>query len=395
MLNLLQAAERSESLFGYLDSLPPDTTVYRAIQVSLAQHRNLLRNGIEWPRLDAGDTLEPGMTDPRVAVLRARLGVPVIDSRTDANFYDENLALAVADFQSRHALEDDSLVGKATVRALNVSIVDRIDQLRVNLEWQRWAAMPEHDEYLLVNVAQFAIHLVNNDERVWSTRTQVGRYKRQTPMFKSELNSMVANPSWTVPPGIFRKDVLPAVQADPEYLTRKQMRVIDAAGRTVDGASIDWQATTAATFPYRLRAKPGRTNALGKIKFQMPNPYMIYLHDTPSRNLFNKDVRAFSSGCIRLEQPAELAQLILDRQQNVSAERFNAALDSRRTRHVDLDAPMPIVVMYGTVDLDASGQLVFARDIYRKDSKVLMALNAADPDERDTILLAQLQSAGR
>jgi len=390
-LELLSAAADSESLFSYLNGLAPDTVLYRAMQASLAEHRRLVADSVEWTLLPTGSTLEPGVTDPRVALLRQRLGLAQTDmSEAENHFYDANLALAVADFQARHMLDSDGLVGKSTVQALNISIRERVDQLLVNLEWRRWAAMPEHQEYLVVNVAQFAIHLVDDDERIWTTRTQVGRYKRQTPTFKSALTSVVANPSWTVPPTIFREDVLPELQADRGYLRRKNMRVIDAAGRTVDSQSIDWEQTTARDFPYRLRAKPSKGNALGRMKFQMPNPYLIYLHDTPSRRLFENDIRTFSSGCIRLEQPEQLAQLLVERQSKVSPERLNSALAGKRTRHIELDAPMPIVVMYGTVDMDDTGRLVFARDVYRRDKRVLAAMNPAKPDERDTILLAAL-----
>jgi murein L,D-transpeptidase YcbB/YkuD len=390
---LLTTAAESASLFAYLHGLAPDTLLYRTLQGELAKYRTLSDQGYDWPRVAQGETLEPGMRDPRVAALRERLGVPAASA--DAELFDAGLSAAVAAFQARHALTSDGLVGARTITALNASLRDRIEQLRVNLEWQRWAAMPGHDAYVLVNIAQYAIHLVEDGERTWSSRTQVGRYRRQTPTFKSSLERIVANPSWTVPPTIFREDILPEVKADPSYLDRKQMRVIDSRGQTVASELIDWQHTTAAEFPYRLRANPGKGNALGQLKFEMPNPYLVYLHDTPSRNLFSHDIRAFSSGCVRLEEPEQLARLLLERQQRDLEPRLDSALAKGRTRYIELDTPMPIVVMYGTVDLGADGQLVFAPDVYRKDRLVLAAMNAAEPDERDTILLAGLGTSER
>jgi murein L,D-transpeptidase YcbB/YkuD len=389
---LLTGAAESESLFSYLNALTPDTVIYRALQSGLSEYRRMLAQGTAWVHVSSGQMLEPGMHEPRVALLRERLGQTSPDmSEIERNFYDPDLAAAVADFQARHLLTSDSLVGGQTVAALNVPVAKRIDQILVNLEWQRWAAMPEHQEYLLVNVAQFAIHLVEDGDRTWSARTQVGRYNRQTPVFKSELTKVVANPTWTVPPTIFREDVLPKVQADPAYLERQQMRVIDAAGQTVDTSNFDWQAATAGDFPYRLRAKAGKSNALGQIKFEIPNPYLIYLHDTPSRKLFDNDVRAFSSGCIRLENPGELAHLLMERQVARTANRIDKAMAGQRTRHIELDKPMPIVIMYGTVDVNKSGDLVFARDVYRRDRVVLAAINTAQPDDRDTIMLARVE----
>jgi murein L,D-transpeptidase YcbB/YkuD len=171
------------------------------------------------------------------------------------------------------------------------------------------------------------------------------------------------------------------------------MRVIDKSGKTVDSSDFDWKSISAVDFPYRLRAFPGATNALGRLKFEMPNPYFIYLHDTPSRDLFADDLRAFSSGCIRLENPEQLARRLMVREADAAVARLDRALSAERTRHLELGDPIPVVVMYGTVDIDANGELVFARDVYGRDSAVLMAMHSSQPDDRDTIMLAQL-SAG-
>jgi murein L,D-transpeptidase YcbB/YkuD len=381
---LLTSAADAESLFAYLDSLPPDTLLYRKLQWSLAWHRALLEQGTAWALIPRGRTLETGMTDARVPLLRQRLGLAARE--IDADVYDAELTQAVADFQARHLLDSDGLLGRRTLAALNTSIQARVDQLRVNLEWQRWAAMPEHDEYLLVNVAHYTMHWMQDGARVWSTRTMVGRSRRPTPTFKSAFSAIMINPAWTVPPTIFREDLLPQLQADAGHLQRQRMRVIDRSGHAVDSAMIDWQQTSAADFPYRLRASPGGSNPLGRMKFLTPNPYLVYLHDTPAKHLFENATRAFSSGCIRVEQPEILAKLLTDRQPGNVRERLQAALAGQRSRFIGLEQPIPIVVMYGTVDLNAADELVFARDLYGKDLRVLTALNSIDEQQRTTVL---------
>lgn len=383
---LLTAAANSASLFAYLNSLPPDTLLYRKLQSSLARHRALFEQGATWPLIPRGRTLATGLQDARVPILRQRLGLAV--GETGSDIYDTELAQAVADFQAQHLLDSDGLVGRQTVAALNTSIRARVDQLRVNLEWQRWAAMPEHDEYLLVNVAHYTMHWMLDGERAWSTRTQVGKRQRPTPTFKSVIDAIMTNPPWTVPPTIFREDMLPQLQTDPDYLQRQQMHVIDRSGRPVDSATVDWRQASAVDFAYRLRAGPGAGNPLGRMKFLMPNPYQIFLHDTPSKHLFDSDTRAFSSGCIRVQQPDKLAEFLVDRQPDNSQERLQAALAGKQTRYIGLDRPLPVVVMYATIDLDAAGELAIARDLYDKDAQVLAALNSIDEQDRNAVLLA-------
>jgi murein L,D-transpeptidase YcbB/YkuD len=383
---LLTDAANAESLRNHLDGLAPNTTLYRKLRWSLAWHRALLTQHIVHPYMPRGRVLQIGMRDPRVLLLRVRLGQT--GPTADGQRYDDDISAAVAKFQQQHLLDADGMLGQQTIDALNVSVAERIDQLRVNLEWQRWAAMPEHDEYLLVNVAHYTLHKIERDQRTWSMRTQVGKRKRPTPTFKAEITAIMANPSWTVPPTIFREDILPKLQADPGYLQRKRMQIVDRSGRAIDSSTFNWQKTTAANFPYRLREGPGRTNALGRVKFLMPNPHLIYLHDTPSKRLFDRDARAFSSGCIRLQEPEKLAEFLIARQSGDGQARLKSALDGKRSRYIGLDQPIPIVVMYGTADLDADGELILARDLYGKDARVLAALDKNSEPENERIVIA-------
>lgn len=392
--SLLTAAAESDSLFSYLHSLAPDTLLYRKLLSSLARYRQLVQQATDGsvqlarPAIADGRVLEIGMADRRVPALRARLELP---ERQDTT-YDAELAAAVADFQRRHKLGADGVLGPRTVRALNVPLAARIAQLRVNLDAQRWAAMPAAATYLRVNIAQFELQLIEAGTAVWSMRTQVGRRTRPTPVFKSELQSIVANPTWTVPPTIFREDVLPRIQQDPGYLAAQNMYPVDARGRAVDSTTIEWASVTADSFPYRIRSGPWPGNALGKLKFQMPNPYLIYLHDTPSRHLFKGSMRATSSGCIRLEHPQELATRLMSYQSAKQQARMRAALATDQTRYIALDQPLPIVVMYATIDLGADNELVFAEDIYRNDVLAAAALDRTLSDS-EPVMFARLEAA--
>jgi murein L,D-transpeptidase YcbB/YkuD len=253
-----------------------------------------------------GPALRPGTTDARVPALAARLAITRdLDLDRDAlaaasTRYEEPLVAAVRAFQARHGLAADGVVGAATRAALNVPAARRVEQLRANLERARWVFYDPESEFLVVNIASFQLYHVRRGEIVWRTRVQVGRPYRQTPVFRAELTYLVFNPTWTVPPTIFREDILPELRRDPGYLAARHIEVIDAAGKRVDPQTVDWSGRS---FPYRLVQTPGADNALGRLKFMFPNEYSVYLHDTPSRDLFERSSRAFSSGCIRVENP--------------------------------------------------------------------------------------------
>ncbi|MBT8422965.1 MAG: L,D-transpeptidase family protein [Gammaproteobacteria bacterium] len=381
---MLHSAAASESLLIYLNNLAPQDLLYRKLQHSLAGHRTMRDDGLESPRIKAGRTLEPGMRDTRVPQLRQRLGLePVAD---DADLYDAPLAAAVARFQQRHRLQADGIVGPRTRRTLNISLSRRIAQLRVNLEWQRWARTPAGTDYLRVNIPHYTLQWVEDGRSQWSMRTQVGNKDRQTPVFRSVVNAISANPTWTIPPTIFREDILPLLQTDAAYLQQKGMYVVDRRGRPVDAGLIDWQTTTADEFPYRLRRGPGLGNALGSMKFMMPNPYLIYLHDTPAKHLFRQPTRATSSGCIRVEEPQQLAEFLVSMQKQRSQQRLVKAMSTNKTRYIGFDAPVPIIILYATIDLNDEGELIFADDIYHRDRQVLAVLNSTQAQQPDTLI---------
>ncbi len=376
----IQAAIDSRSLLEFADEAIPRVFLYDRFKKALAEYRALAAAG-GWPSVPPGPTLKPGMTDARVPVLAERLRV-TSDLPKDApagDLYDAALVDGVRHFQARHGLTVDGVVGPATFAALNAPVEARIDQLRANLERARWVLYDPESEFLVVNIAGFRIYLVRRGEVVWRSRVQVGRPYRQTPVFRAELRYLVLNPTWTVPPTIFRLDLLPEIRRNVGVLAERGIDVLDAAGMRVDPTTIDWSGTR---FPYQLVQRPGPNNALGRVKFMFPNEHAVYLHDTPSRDLFERSDRAFSSGCIRVENPFELAELLLGA--SWPRERLDAAVASGETRTIFLPKPMTLLLLYWTAEVDAEGRVIFYRDVYGRDPAVIAALGRRF-DARDVL----------
>lgn len=353
----------------------PPHAIYRRGLAALARYRRIRDEG-GWEPVPDGPKLELGAAGPRVTALRARLAATGDLPRGDeGGAFDSGLEQAVERFQARHGLEADGVAGKGTLAELNVPVEARIDQIRVNLERARWVLHDLSGDFLLVDIAGFELRLFRDDQIVWTARVQVGRPFRATPVFRSRIRYLDFNPTWTIPPGILHKDTLPAVQRDPTYLSERNIRVIDGDGNEVSSSAVDWSRYPAAPFPYRLVQDPGPSNALGLVKFMFPNEHLVFLHDTPSRGLFDRTERAFSSGCIRVEQPFELARLLLNDPQEWSAEAITRVVDSRETRTVLLTEPEPVILLYWTVDLVQEGRVGFKRDLYGRDAPLLEALS--------------------
>ena len=354
----------------------PHHYLYERGRAALARYRQLAADG-GWEPLPPGDRLGPGMSDPRVPALRRRLaaeGDLALAGGTTS--YDAPVAAAVRGFQHRHGLPADGAVGEATRRALNVPLEARIDALRLNLERGRWVLgdIGEGD-LVVVDIAGYGVRYVRDRQVIWRGRAIVGRRYRQTPVFRAVVDDIVRNPTWTVPPGILAKDVLPAMRRGEDALGHKHLAVLDRADRPVDPATIDWSRLDGAHFPYVLRQAAGEANALGRVKINFANPYSVYLHDTPSRELFDRDERAFSSGCIRIDRPVELAALVLGDAAHWNPAALQAAIDTGTTRAIPVRRHVSILIMYWTAEVDADGQVTFRRDLYGRDARLLRALD--------------------
>lgn len=277
-------------------------------------------------------------------------------------------------FQARNNLDVDGVLGPATLAAMNVIPAARMDQLRVNLERFRWLAREMEPTLLLVDIAGAHLTFYRDGQALWQTRTQVGRAARPTPLLKSAITHITLNPTWTVPPTILREDKLPHIQRDPGYLANHGLRVLDASGKELNPRRVDWNNPGGVM----LRQDPGPQNPLGQVAIRFANPFSVYLHDTPSQQLFAKETRTLSSGCVRVEKAMQLTDLLLSEATPAERERIAQILASRETRNVKLPRPVPILLAYWTAQVDEDGELVFKADIYGHDEKILDALKGQD-----------------
>jgi murein L,D-transpeptidase YcbB/YkuD len=360
----------------------PSHAWYQRGRDRLKEYRAIAAAG-GWPELPDGPTLKPGMSDPRVPALRKRLAVTrdlVVPAGAaepaDATLYDATVEQAVKSFQERHGLTADGAIGPGTRAALNVPVAQRIDQIRVNLERGRWTLHEMKGEFVLVDVAGFYVSYFRNDEPIWTSRVIVGKDGRETPVFRSTITYVVFNPTWTIPPGILVKDKLPDLKRNPGALQRMNIRVLDGSGREVNPYSVNWhQYGPNRLPPYQFRQDPGPNNALGLVKIMFPNPYLVYLHDSPAKSLFEQDQRMFSSGCIRVQKPFELAELVLNdplwNQQSISQ-----LIATKETRTVTLKKPIPVLLLYWTAQPRPDGQVIFRNDVYGRDPPTLASLDS-------------------
>ena len=375
VLDALQSGRLREAA----ERVRPEHWWYARARAALADYRGLAARG-GWAAIPAGRPLKPGTNDARVVALRRRLAATgeLSGQPLDSPLFDEPVAAAVRAFQTRHRISPDGAVGAGTLAELNVPVEARVLQIRVNLERARWVLHEvTPDDLVIVDVAGFEVVYMRNREPLWRAKVQVGKPYRQTPIFKSKIDQVVFNPTWTVPPGIIAKDILPGARRDSGYFERKGLDVLDRSGRKVDPATIDWKAQKASSFPYTVRQAAGPDNALGRVKILFPNPYFVYLHDTPHRELFEKDERAFSSGCMRVERPLELAGLVLNDPQSWNARSIGEVLEAGQTRTVGLKQKVPVLIMYWTIDPASEGRTVFKRDPYGRDPRLARALDAA------------------
>lgn len=385
------AAVDAANVGEFLAAARPNHAAYAPMKAELARLRHIEAAG-GWPVVPAGPTLHPGDFDPRVTVLRTRLSISghlTVAPSGDSNVYDDGVVEAVRSFQRAHGLAPDGVTGPRTQEALAASPRHWIDQLRVNLERARWMRS-RFENGVIVDIAGFDARYVRNGETLWQARAMVGKPYRSTPVMSAKIRTLVLNPTWTVPPTILENDILPEVRRDPGYLARKQLRVLDKSGQVVDPATIDWSAYNAATLPYTLRQGPGPENPLGRIKFLFPNPHLVYLHDTPSRSLFQRADRAASSGCIRVDRPLELAALLIEGTPDWSRERIEETIASGRTQAISIARPVPIYLLYWTVGVSADGEIRFKKDVYDRDRAVLTTLDRNYGVDERTLLSQQM-----
>jgi murein L,D-transpeptidase YcbB/YkuD len=347
LASVLESALLAGDIAAMLRQISPRHPPYVRLKSALREFREMP----DWPPLPTGRPLRLGDSGDRVVALRQRLLLE------DSEGFDEELRERVVEFQARHGLTPDGVVGTATLAELNVSRLERIRQLELNLE--RWRWMPESlgTRHVIVNIAAFALLAVEHERVALTMRTIVGKHYTKTPFFTAHLRQVIVNPYWNVPSSIAVKELLPEESAKPGSLARQQIEILP--GR-------------------QLRQRPGPWNALGRIKIDMPNPFTVYLHDTPAKSLFKLSQRTFSHGCIRLENAAALAIWLLD-DARWTSDALQRMVAAEETRAIDLREPVPVYVLYWTAYVREDGSVQFRRDIYDRDAELSAALRRAPP----------------
>lgn len=366
------------------DAARPDLPRYRGLRE--AHQRALKEMPTDWVRVPAGTLWKEGSRDEGLVLLRERLrsegylpspgnggignragtgdGSGPDQSVVDESLFDGDLTQAVKRFQTRHGLASDGVAGPKTLAELNVTPAQRLERIRMNLERMRWLASDMEPETLLVDIAGARIEYFRQGQLIWADRAQVGTAKRVTPTLKSRITHVTLNPSWTVPPTIYKKDKLPEIRKDISYLAKNRIRVLDREGRELDPAGIDWRNPGNIV----LRQDPGAKSALGLVALRFPNPFAVYLHDTPNQGLFDTHDRFYSSGCVRVRNAMGLTELLFDRSGPEEKEAFQQILASGKTRHVDLPVPVALVMAYWTAEANGEGEIVYRPDVYGLDN---------------------------
>jgi murein L,D-transpeptidase YcbB/YkuD len=324
----------------------------------------------------AGNTLRPGESSQAVVALRNRLIAMGYLGRTATTAYDARMQSAVATFQRDHGLTADGVAGTSTLEEINIPVERRLAQVMVAMERERWMNHPDGrgKTHIWVNLPDFHMQLIDNGKVSFETRAVVGerRTEKRTPEFSDMMRYMEINPDWTVPRSILGRDYLPRFKQNPN--AARYLQLIDASGRVVSRDAIDFSQYTERTFPFTVRQAPGDANALGRVKFMFPNPHAIYLHDTPAKDLFSREVRAYSSGCVRLNDPFDFAYELLSRQMSNPKPYFDGILATGRQTRVDLQTPIPVHLVYRTAFTDAKGSVQYRRDIYGRDAAIWDAM---------------------
>ena len=385
---LLTFLGERKSRYNYYEFAPLHPE-YDQLKKALAAYRAQERAG-GWSTLPAALNLKPGAASPAVAALRKRLlnsasgatasspagalvqpGIATAPPATTV--YDPELVQAVKSFQQDAGLKATGIVSGETVKQLNVPIGTRIDQLILNMERWRWLPKKFEPDYLLVNIPEYTLHVMEDNKEAFNMRVIVGKVLHETPVFSDKVEYVVLAPYWNVPFSIIDKELRDKLTANPRYLDRLDMEVVKGYGRkaeVIDPATVDWANVTQATFKYTLRRRPGPKNDLGDVKFIFPNSNDIYLHDTPHDELFSQTNRSFSHGCVRLSEPIKLATYLLRKQQEWDQATILDSIATHREKYITLKEKLPVYLVYFTAWADAAGHPHFRDDIYGLDKKL-------------------------
>jgi murein L,D-transpeptidase YcbB/YkuD len=315
---------------------------------------------------------EIGDTSRIMAEIRKRLfwlkELPPSD--TAGNRFDSSLMNAIKVFQRTHGLEPNGQISAQTLDHLNIPLQMRIEKIVVNLERSRWVPAHPRGEYITVNIPEFIMRAYAADTLAWESRVVVGKSSTQTVIFNGDLKYVVMAPYWNIPSSIIAHEILPACQRNPGYINSHNMEVVGASGKAINPSAVNWSSYTGRNFPYIIRQKPGPRNSLGLVKFLFPNEYNIYLHDTPSKSLFDEEQRSFSHGCIRVSEPFKLAQWLLRNDSAWPPEKIKATMNGGKETYVTLNKTVPVFIGYFTCFVTQDGKLNLRDDIYGRDKRL-------------------------
>ncbi|MGM0932826.1 MAG: L,D-transpeptidase family protein [Bacteroidota bacterium] len=374
LFQLFEKAISENSISTTLEDLAPKHIVYKGLQKSLKDYRALIEMEENPTQVQNGESIKLGDTSSRMALIALRLQeLNFIDSipPNSTHEYNESLQEAIRKFQEHHGIETDAVIGGGTISELNKTHKERYEQILVNMERWRWHPQDLGDHYIIVNIPNYRLHLVKGKDTISSNRVMVGTEARKTPVFSDKIEHIVYNPTWTIPPTIKKNDVIPAAKRNISYLTSRNMSVFDGSGRKLNPSEINWNSREVMNYTYRQEAGPA--NPLGKVKIIYPNRYSIYLHDTPSKKLFEKNSRAQSSGCVRVEGVLDLAEYLLNDQEKYTSEKIQEILDSGRTTTIKITKDLKVYHLYWTAWREGD-ETRFAEDIYKQDKEIMQLL---------------------
>jgi murein L,D-transpeptidase YcbB/YkuD len=377
--SLLTEALERDRVQETLLRLAPTQDGYRKLRGARARYAKIVAAG-GWPSIPAGAPLRRGQRGPRVQALRSRLIISAdLDSAAGAaGVFDEALEAAVRRYQVRYGREPDGVLRETELADLNVSATYRLGQIELNMERWRWAPRSFDDRHLIVNIPEYALHIFERGKSVLDMRVVVGKALTATPIFSDLMTQVVINPTWSVPVSIAQNEFAPAVRQDRDYLAKNHIRIFDGEAddaKEVPASSVNWSDTSEVR-RLHFRQDAGEANALGRIKFLLPNRFDVYLHDTPAGQLFSLEERSFSHGCVRVEDPIGLARYVLRGLPEAAPGEIEKRIESGTTTTLDLPDPLPVHILYFTAFVEEKGAVGFREDVYGIDQNLIEELRS-------------------
>ncbi|MDO8966207.1 MAG: L,D-transpeptidase family protein [Algoriphagus sp.] len=374
--DLLSVSLASGEIRRNLETIYPKFTSYKRGREVIRQLDEKSKvDSLNWKPIKIDKTIKVGESNNSIPVIRQRLqfwGYMGHYETENPKVYDSLLFEGVKEFQRKNGMEPDGALGKNSIAGINNSPNVLLDRAAVNMERLRW--LPDtlkEAEIILVNIANYRLDYIYKLDTLFSSKVIVGKQYHATPIFSAAMSYIVFSPYWNIPNSIARNEIIPAIRKNPDYLRQKNMEVVTFSGQPVDPSTINWSNKS---FPYMIRQRPGGSNSLGLVKFMFPNRFSVYIHDTPTRALFDREDRALSHGCIRLQNPTEFAKILLSDMPEWTDERINQAMNQKSERIVNLNRKIPVALVYLTFWADSKGQAHFRQDIYNRDAEILTLL---------------------